>query len=265
MNSIKREQLIADLKAFYEDLKDYRNFKEKENASTAWVTRDKKGGEALRKKLVRQAGSLKPIVVGLTDKQLATAGGATFDVWTEALGKNATYALSALDMLSDAVIEAIGKLESKYTEEIISLRKLARARPKILISHGGETPLRKELELFLWKTDCEPIVIEDVARADQNPDQKFNAELADADFCIVLVEKERTSEQDGKLLPRGNVIDEIERIRLTLKDRFIVLLEEGVELPSNLQTSVTWEPFSAQNFDSALLAVMRYLRQHDVL
>ena len=74
--------------------------------------------------------------------------------------------------------------------------------------------------------------------------------IAGADFSIVLVEKARTSTQDGKLQPRGNIIDEIERLRLQVGDRFMVLMEQEVELPSNLSTAITWESFDEDHFDS---------------
>lgn len=51
---------------------------------------------------------------------------------------------------------------------------------------------------------------------------------SNADFAAVLFEKARVGIQDGRYYPRGNVPDEIERIRLTLGERFVVPLEDGV-------------------------------------
>ena len=171
-----------------------------------------------------------------------------------------------LDRVIDEVNSAIGMLETEFSADVISLRRLARAKPLVLVSHGGETDARKELELFLWKSaGVEPRVVEDISQADKNPNQKVDQAIEDADFAIVLVEKSRTSTQDGKLLPRGNVIDEIERLRLCLYGRFMILLEHGVSLPTNLSTAVTWESFSPDAFDSALLKVIQYLKQHEII
>lgn len=172
----------------------------------------------------------------------------------------------SLDAIIDMCNEALGRLESDFSSQLIRLHRLAGERPKVFIAHGGETPTRKDLELFLWKqADCTPVVVEDIPDSASGPDTKVDMALAEADFAIALVEKARASIQDHKLLPRANVISEIERIRLKLDSNFLILLEEGVELPSNIAGAVTWERFSSSNTNAMFLKVIHHLRRRGVI
>ena len=223
--------------------------------------------QELREALVRTLAPLRSIVQSLVGKRVIVQFGQVYDPWAEGLrryirGWTPSSFSFCLDGIVDDLNAALGILETKYSDEILTLRSLARGKPAVFVSHGGETPLRNSLELFLWKAGVTPVVVEDIPDASRNPDQKVHDSITNSDFAVVLIEKARTSSQDGRLLPRGNVIDEIERIRTILGARFVVLLEEGVDLPSNLSTAISWEQFAPESFDSALLKIMRYLQRH---
>ena len=292
MATLGREDLLAQLKRVYEALRGYRaavldtnrqkysdpmtagrQLVEDFNAVLGGRIETDEDVEELRQALVRDLAPLRPIVQTLTGRESRFIQmGSVVDAWGEGLRRHmgmftpGVLFSTSLDQIIDDVNAAIGILETEFSTDLITLRRLAHAKPLVLICHGGETTIRKDLELFLWKSaGVDPIVVEDVSYADKNPDQKVDEAIADADFAIVLVEKSRTSSQDGKLLPRGNVIDEIERLRLRLSGRFLILLEEGVTLPTNLSTAVTWVSFSSESFDTALLKVIQYLRQHEVI
>ncbi|MSQ07457.1 MAG: hypothetical protein EXR54_06015 [Dehalococcoidia bacterium] len=66
-------------------------------------------------------------------------------------------------------------------------------------------------------------------------------------------------------MPRLNIIDEIERVRAKLGDKFVILLERGLSLPTNLATVVVYEPYDQTNFDGAILKVIKNLRAHNLL
>ncbi len=260
MANLDRSFLIARLENFYEQLRQYR--------ICLFEDRDLEEAEEVRQEVVREAGALRPIVETLVGHRTIAQFGQQIGIWEEGLRRyqrDSPYARTCLDALIDMVNEAIGRLQSDFSTEIVKLHKLAHSRPKVFIAHGGETTTRKALELFLWKkADCEPVVVEDIPDTGTGPDTKINLALGEVDFAIVLVETSGASTQDGKLLPRANVIDEIERIRLKLNDKFLILLEQGVDLPSNISGAVTWESFSSSNVDAMLLKVIHHLRQKEI-
>lgn len=136
-------------------------------------------------------------------------------------------------------------------------------RAKIFIAHDGPSELRDKLELECWRMSLEPIVVEEQTSLQESIDDKVNRLLADCTFAIVIARKGRGLTQDDQLLPRANVIDEIERVRASFGDRFLLLLEMGLNLPTNLSTAVVYEPFST--VDSALLHLSRALRHHNLI
>ena len=137
-------------------------------------------------------------------------------------------------------------------------------RPDVFIAHGGDTPLRDKLELFLWRAGYRPFIVDTMPSLGMNPDAKVDHYLDQCTFAVILAEAHNASSQDEKKTPRLNVIDEITRVRKTLDSRFVLLLEEGLVLPSNQSGSLTWEPFHRDSFDKALAAIYRELRGHNI-
>ncbi|GEM_PF-6965354 len=137
-------------------------------------------------------------------------------------------------------------------------------RPKVFISHGGETVARLRLQNFLWSKGMEPIVVEEKEKEGRNPDKNVDHWLQQSDFAVVLAEQSRSSKQDESTFPRANVTDEIARIRGRQKP-FLVLLEKGMSLPSNQLTGLTYETFPTDHIEASFTKIERELRAAKLL
>ena len=135
---------------------------------------------------------------------------------------------------------------------------------KIFIAHGGPSGARDKLEQFLRALGAEPVIVESAAGAAESPGGKVNLQLNDCHFGIVLATKARGAMQDGKLLPRANLIDEMARFQHVLGDRRMLLLEKGLSLPSNA-SDWTYQTFSPQSMDRAFTAILVELKDHRFL
>jgi predicted nucleotide-binding protein len=62
-----------------------------------------------------------------------------------------------------------------------------------------------------------------------------------------------------KKYPRLNVVDELGRCRKAFPQKTILLLEKGVELPSNV-SGIVYECFTKQNKENAFIKVAKELR-----
>ena len=131
---------------------------------------------------------------------------------------------------------------------------------RVTMLHDGASALRSRLELECWRMMLEPIVAEVQTSLDESVDSKVDRLLEGCEFGIVLARVEAGIDQDSSKIPRGNVIDEIGRIRAKLGDSYIILLEAGLTLPSNQATGVVYETFDKENFSEAVLKVVKALR-----
>ena len=98
----------------------------------------------------------------------------------------------------------------------------------------------------------------------RSPSGKVDLLLNDCAFGIVLARKSRGVKQDGDILPRANVIDEMARVQQVLGERRLLLLESGLALPSNA-SDWTYETFIRQSMDRAFTAVVTKLKGHHLL
>ncbi|NQU96868.1 MAG: nucleotide-binding protein [Chloroflexi bacterium] len=135
---------------------------------------------------------------------------------------------------------------------------------RIFIAHGGRTKSREKLERFIRALGAEPVVFEEQAAMAATPSTKVDALIKGCDYGVVLVTKAGASVQAGKAHPRGNVTDEFARARAAVSDRWMIMVEKGVELPSNV-TEFVREGFSRVSMDGALTALVRELRAHGML
>jgi predicted nucleotide-binding protein len=139
--------------------------------------------------------------------------------------------------------------------------------PKAFIAHGGRSGVLDKLCEFIEALGLEPLVVELLPSKGMSVDDKVNKYIKDSDCGIVLATKGGIVDTTGKKPkqhPRLNIIDEVERLRAQFPDRTILLLEKGVELPSNI-SGLTHEPFARQSMDRAFTAIARELREMGIL
>lgn len=135
---------------------------------------------------------------------------------------------------------------------------------KVFIAHGGQSTALDKLERFIRAIGAEPVIVEQSPGSSKSPSTKVDAQLSECDFAIILATRSHGAEQDCKVFPRVNVIDEMPRVRQALDQRCILLLQHGVSLPSN-QSDWTWTRFAPQSMDKAFTAIANELSSHRLL
>lgn len=83
--------------------------------------------------------------------------------------------------------------------------------------------------------------------------------ISRSDAIIAILTKDAESKRDNKTihLSNPNVTDEIGQGRDLVP---IILVEDGVEVPSNIQTRYTYTKFSRNNLAEMLLTLMESLK-----
>lgn len=137
--------------------------------------------------------------------------------------------------------------------------------PKAFIAHGGRSGVLDKLREFIQALGIDPLIVELLPAKGMSVDDKVNKYIKDADCGIVLATGggivDKKSEKEH---PRLNVIDEFERLRTVFPNKTILLLEKGVDLPSNI-SGLTYEPFVRQSMDRAFTAIARELTAFGIL
>ena len=139
--------------------------------------------------------------------------------------------------------------------------------PKAFIAHGGRSGILDKLREFIEALGIKPIIVELSPTKGMSVDDKVNKYIKDADCGIVLATKGGIVDTTGikpKQHPRLNVIDELERLRAVFPEKTILLVERGVDLPSNV-SGLTHEPFVGQSMDRAFIAIARELVEFGIL
>ena len=220
--------------------------------------------DQLREGLLRKMGALEPVTTQLTGKRLMQQFGQTYGIWEMALDKRAPahfgmgqgFETRFLDSLAELLIEAIGRLEAGVMFESQKVNRLVR----IFISHGGPSAVRSKLERFIRAIGADPVVVEEQPNLGTSVNDKVLRETQDSSFAVILGTADRGSQQDGHLFPRLNVIDEIARLQSLLgKERVLLLLEEGVSVPSNVAEFVRAR-FTQESLDESLIQLVNELR-----
>ena len=98
----------------------------------------------------------------------------------------------------------------------------------------------------------------------QSISEKVNEVIRSCHYAVVIATRARAGTQGKELMARGNVINELPRIRTSLENRLMVALEHDVELPSN-EAAFIYERFSPQSMDGVFLKLVRELRGHNLL
>lgn len=223
--------------------------------------------ESLRSKLVRDKGWAKSLVAKLTGKSpIAVAFGLEFDAWDRALEKSPDAPLKdwALDSVADAVSEAVGLLEVEAGSTPLKLNSPL-LLPKAFIAHCGTTKALDRLCEFLRALGVEPIVVEQRPSEGISADRQVQKHVEDADCGIIFATKGGIRDtRSGREHPRLNAIDELARLRGRFPNRVILLLETGVDLPSNL-SEVLYERFTRNNLEKAFMKVAKELRAFGII
>jgi predicted nucleotide-binding protein len=137
--------------------------------------------------------------------------------------------------------------------------------PKAFIAHGGRSGILDKLRDFLQACGIDPLIVEFLPTKGMSVDDKVKKYIQDADCGIVLATRGGIIDgKSEKQHPRLNVIDEFERLRAVFPDKTILLLEKGVDLPSNI-AGLTYEPFVGQSMDRAFTAIARELKEMGIL
>lgn len=135
---------------------------------------------------------------------------------------------------------------------------------RIFIAHDGDTGARGKLEDFIRDLGAQPVVAEGEPTKGRGISEKVDTVIRSCHYAVVIATCANASTQNGRLMARGNVINELPRIRELLGNCRMVALEHGVELPSNESASI-YENFSPQSMDSVFSALVRELRGHGLL
>jgi predicted nucleotide-binding protein len=217
--------------------------------------------EPTRDKLIRSAPKFKRRVIELTGKQYGEQFGRTFDVWDEAFSRDIYDGLNwsnrfSLDVLVDCIKEGLGVLEAGESATSVTTP----APSKAFIAHGGETAALNKLRSFLEALGVEPLVAEIQPSEGRLTEPQVDEYMKQADCAVILATYGHIVDQKTrKKHPRLNVVDELGRCRKVFPHRTILLLEKGVDLPSNV-SGIVHERFTKQNMEKALIKVARELR-----
>ena len=175
-------------------------------------------------------------------------------------------------ILRSTVGELLGRAHAFLTEHImqgaseahVQSRRVTSQAFRVFVAHDGGTAARAKVEDFLRSLGAQPIIAEKEPVAGPSVDAHVTAIINTCQYAIAIATKERALVQENKLVPRANIIDEIQRVSNHFATRWMLMLEEQVELPSN-QQHVIYYRFSSTSMDEALAGLVRELRSKDFL
>jgi len=137
--------------------------------------------------------------------------------------------------------------------------------PKAFIAHGGKSAALNKLCSFLEALGVEPLVVEIQPSEGRLTELQVDEYMKQADCAIILATYGHImDEKTHKKHPRLNVVDELGRCRKVFPDRTILLLEKGVDLPSNV-SGIVYGHFTKQNIGKALIKVAEELRSFELI
>jgi len=238
--------------------------------------KERKRGSQIYSTISNKIGYLGSFISELSRIENVDVNGKEYDMWLAAL-KMPTDKLaeSALGVCLLATNKAIGKLTDDINRVvrdeqgnlIEKPRRIVSEPPKAFIAHGGRSGILDKLREFIEALGMKPIIVELSPTKGMTVDEKVNKYIKDADCGIVLATKGGIVDSKGKepkKHPRLNVIDELERLRAAFPEKTMLLLERGVDLPSNI-SGLTYEPFVGQSMDRAFTAIARELTEFGIL
>ncbi|MBI2965214.1 MAG: nucleotide-binding protein [Chloroflexi bacterium] len=135
---------------------------------------------------------------------------------------------------------------------------------RIFIAHGGDTAARRRLADFIRALGAEPILTDREASVGRSVSAQVDAVMRSCHFGIALATVSRAATQDGRRIARGNVVNEIPRMRSVFGNRWMLMLQVGVDLPSN-ESEFVYERFSNASMENAFAKLVSELRAHRML
>jgi len=177
-----------------------------------------------------------------------------------------------LDTALTAVNMAIGRIERAtlfvpldLLEDRLTSSGKESIPPKVFIAHGGESKALEKLCNFLEALGIKPIVAEVEPSEGRLTEGQVDECMREAACAIILATYGHISnEKTGDKHPRLNVLDELGRCRAVFPNRTILLLQKGVELPSNV-SGIVYEHFAVQSMDRAFIKVARELTKFGLI
>jgi hypothetical protein len=109
---------------------------------------------------------------------------------------------------------------------------------RVFITHGKDKAIVEQIKMVLAYGDFEPVVAEEIqSTAVPVPDKVLDGMRACSAAVVHVGAEQRLLDQDGKEIQKlnDNVLIEIGAAMALYRRRFILLVEDGVRLPSNLQ------------------------------
>jgi hypothetical protein len=131
---------------------------------------------------------------------------------------------------------------------------------QVFIAHGGKSAALDKLCSFIEALGVEPLVVEVEPSEGRLTEGQVNKYMKQADCAIILATYGHIEDvKTHKKHPRLNVVDELGRCRKVFPHRTILLLEKGVDLPSN-DSGIIYEHFTKRNMENAFIKVAKELR-----
>ena len=156
---------------------------------------------------------------------------------------------------------ALQSIIQKY--EIVGLKgepPTAAEPPKVFVAHGGKSAKLNRLCDFLKALGVESLVAEVQPSEGRLTEAQVDEYMKQADCAIILANYGHiVDEKTHQKHPRLNVVDELGRCRKVFPHRTILLLEKGVDLPSNVSRIIR-ERFTKQNMEDAFIKIAKELR-----
>ena len=277
MDKSRESDKVSELDDFYYQLLEYTSLLERLLHGEKLTKAEQKRHAEVYEDIGRKVGYLGPLITELTGIDKVDVHGKEYDMWLIGLRIDSdSLAASALGFCIQATNRAIGKLEDdikngirdKETGLLVTPQtKMTTEAPKAFIAHGGRSGILDKLREFIEALGIKPIIVELSPTRGMTVDEKVNKHIKDADCGIVLATKGGIVDTTGtkpKQHPRLNVIDELERLRAAFPEKTILLVERGVDLPSNI-SGLTYEPFVGQSMDRAFTAIARELTEFGIL
>jgi len=276
---MENENILDELDLFRRELILYSDSTFRYVKGKKLTQEEKLKGAQLYDILSKKIGYLGTLISELSGISKVNLQGKDYDIWLTSLKIPVDEQTnSALGFCHQATNRAIGKLEDDIRKGLrdtttgekigsISTKIDSSVKPKAFIAHGGRSGILDKLKEFIEALGIKPIIVELSPTKGMTVDEKVNKYIKDADCGIVVATRGGIVDTKGKAPkqhPRLNVIDELERLRATFPEKTILLMERGIELPSNV-SGLTYEPFVGQSMDRAFTAIVRELTEFGIL